>query len=117
MPVFTRKVKITTDDSQRVENIPSNQNYDFSKMKMSQASNKPSGPRPEGEEREPREDGERQERPPRKEYTGNQDRGNFDRANDRPAAKQQTFDDDEGFEEVKEKRKPQQFFRSSKPQV
>lgn len=109
MPVFTRKVKVTTDDSQRIENIPQSQTYDFSKMKMSQASSKPSGPRPEGETREIRE-GERT----RGDYRG-RGRGGFEGRSDRPARAKE--DSEDSFEEVKDKRKPQQQFqRGSKTQ-
>ena len=37
MPVFTKKIKVTTDVSQTLENIPTKQNYDFSSMKISSA--------------------------------------------------------------------------------
>lgn len=79
-------------------------------MKMSQASSKPSGPRPEGEAREIRE-GERT----RGDYRG-RGRGGFEgRPSDRPARAKD--DSDDSFEEVKERRKPQQqFYRGSKNQ-
>lgn len=122
MPVFTRKMKVTTDATQNIENIPQQQTYDFSKMKMSQASAK--GPRQEGEQ-DQKERGERQERPERQERgertnrgdfggRGRGGRGGFERGSDRPKAEQKESSDD-SFEEVKEKRRgPQQFSRGGK---
>lgn len=108
MPVFTRKMKATTDDSQRVENIPSSQNYDFTKMKFSQASAKPSGPRPEGEATEIR-DGERT----RGDY-GGRGRGGFEGSGrTRDHDQRERVASSDSFEEVKERRKPQQFYRGS----
>ena len=60
MPVFTKKMKVTTDQAQKIENIPQQQNYDFSKMKLSAASAKV--PRVEGEGADAKERGERPER-------------------------------------------------------
>ena len=113
IPVFTKKIKVTTEESQHVENIPKMQNYDFSKMKMSQASNKPTGPRPEGEQHEHREQREPHKprefdgsKPARGEFGGRgRGRGGYDRAGDRAQHKDKESDD--SFEEVKERRKPQ----------
>lgn len=117
MPVFTRKIKVTTEDSQNVENIPKQQSYDFSKMHMSHASSKPTGPRPEGEHHEHREHRDHDgAKPTRGGYgdrggrEGGRGRGGFDRASDR---KHENKDSDDSFEEVKEKRKPQ-FSRGGK---
>jgi len=60
MPVFTRGKKVTTDQAQKNENIPQQQNYDYSKMKLSAASAKV--PRVEGEGHDPKERSERPER-------------------------------------------------------
>ena len=60
MPVFTKKMKVTTDQAQKIENSPQQQNYDFSKMKLSAASAKV--PRVEGEGHDAKERGERPER-------------------------------------------------------
>lgn len=121
-PVFTRKIKVTTEDSQQVENIPKQQNYDFSKMNMSHASSKATGPRPEGdtkeqrEQREPRE--HREPREPREHHERGsrgergRGRGGFERGGDRP--KKEDSGSEDSFEEVKERRKPQ-FHRGSKP--
>lgn len=38
MPIFTRKIKVTTEASQNLENIPSKQNYDYSSLGLSSAS-------------------------------------------------------------------------------
>lgn len=37
MPVFTKKIKVTTDSSNLLENIPSKQTYDFSSLGLSAA--------------------------------------------------------------------------------
>ena len=90
-------------------------------MKMSQASNKPAGPRPEVKEgeaqqkqepREPREPrGEHHEHGTRGDHRG-RGRGGFERQSDRPRKDEKESDD--SFEEVKERRKPV-FHRGSKP--
>lgn len=116
-PVFTGRGKATTDATQNVENIPKQQTYDFSKMKMSHASAK--GPRQEGEQQEPRERAERPEREERGERThrgdfggrGRGGRGGFDRGSDRV---QEEKGSDDSFEEVKEKRRGPQFSRGGK---
>jgi len=126
MPVFTRKIKVTTDDSQNVENIPKQQSYDFSKMKMSHASSKPAGPRLEGEHKEHDHEHHKHEqhherdgdRPTRGTRGGfgerGRGRGGFDRSGgDHHAKPKDKENSDDSFEEVKEKRKPQ-FSRGGK---
>ena len=102
MPVFTRKMKATTESSQLVENIPQQQTYDFSKMKMSAASAKVAGPRTEGEG----------ERPRGGEAARGRGRGGYERGSNMAAREEKEASDD-SFEEVKDKRKPQ-FTRGGK---
>lgn len=81
-PVFTGKAKLNTGGASNEEVANSRMNYDFSRMNMSAAT---TGKRAEGEQRQPRAEGERRG-PPRN-------------------AASSGFDDDDEFEVVKEKKK------------
>lgn len=143
MPVFTRKIKVTTDASQNVEDIQaSKQNYDFSSLKISSAAtNKTAAERakdreenPDGyQDRKPRdEDGERPERVERGERgergegeRGGRGRGGRGQAyggmgggfekNERPPYRKTSDASNDSFEEVKEKKRgPPTFARGGK---
>jgi len=120
MPVFTRKMKAQTDSSQQIQNIPQQQQYDFSKMTMSAASSKPAGPRPEGEEGKPRTDGDRPRGDgdrPRGDGAGRgRGRGGYERGGDRGGFKREekSVGSDDSWEDVKDKRKPATFTRGGK---